>query len=316
MFDTSVATQNMGDYIINEAIDREMSPILCNDYIVRYPTHTPVRKFYQRIRPDRFSQEAELKFLCGTNIFGTSLLHPVPNFNINIFDTDIYSGCISLGCGIGRDHPNSDFNYYTKLIYKRILSKRYVHAVRDEKTKLFLNTLGFDAVNTGCPTLWMLNEKHCSMIPKNKSDSVIFTLTDYCRDVVLDRQLISILRANYKHLFFWIQGSTDLTYINSISDGGDINLVYPSLQNYKQLLLDNDIDYIGTRLHAGIYAMQHFRRSIILIVDNRAKDMSDTHNLPVINRRDLYKLDNLINSEFETKVTIEEKVINEWKSQF
>ena len=36
------------------------------------------------------------------------------------------------------------------------------------------------------------------------------------------------------------------------------------------LIQDTECDYIGTRLHGGIRALQHGRRSLILSVDNRA----------------------------------------------
>ena len=60
--------------------------------------------------------------------------------------------------------------------------------------------------------------------------------------------------------------------------------------------------------------MQHKVRSIILIVDNRAKDMAKTYGINAIERDS--NISKHINSEFETKVQINEQAIKLWKSQF
>ena len=51
----------------------------------------------------------------------------------------------------------------------------------------------------------------------------------------------------------------------------------PTLEAFDNLLESEiDLDYIGTRLHAGIRAIQKKRRSIIIGVDNRALEMQKT----------------------------------------
>ena len=60
---------------------------------------------------------------------------------------------------------------------------------------------------------------------------------------------------------------------------------------------DKELDYVGTRLHAGVRAMQKGRRSIILSIDNRAREMGKDYNLNVIERNDIYKLEEYIYSE-------------------
>ena len=62
--------------------------------------------------------------------------------------------------------------------------------------------------------------------------------------------------------------------------------------------------------------MQHFCRTIIVIVDNRARDMKENYNLNVIERTNIDKLDQMINSNFKTNILINEKNINIWKKQF
>ena len=47
----------------------------------------------------------------------------------------------------------------------------------------------------------------------------------------------------------------------------------------------NKFDYIGTRLHAGIYCLEHFKRSIIIGVDNESYWIGKDSNLLVIPKR-------------------------------
>lgn len=318
MFDTSYGTQNVGDFIINEAINRQLDELLNKNFIVRYSTHTPIQKFFQNFRKNfisSFCQSADLKFLCGTNIFTYNLLHFNPNFNINPMDIKNYKNVISVGCGM--TPAARKVNPYTKFIYKRILSKDYIHSTRDEKTKELLTSLGVNAINTGCPTMWSLTPEHCRQITKKKSNKVIFTLTDYKAERISDQKLIDILISNYEQVYFWVQGSDDLEYFNSFKNTDSIEIVNPNLESYRQLLTCGDIDYVGTRLHAGIFAMQHLVRSIIIIVDNRARDIKENYNIPTIEREEIGEnLEMMINSDFITDVKINQENIDLWKKQF
>ncbi len=317
LFDTSCGSQNMGDYIICESVERELEDILKKDFLVRYATHTPVTHFYQNFSKNmiyKYCKEAKYKFIAGTNIIQYRMIRPWANWNINIFNMKPYKDCILVGAGINPNRKNMDL--YTKTLYKKILNKKYIHSVRDEKTKEVLEQLGFKAINTGCATLWMLNEEFCKNIPQNKAENVIFTLTDYCKNKEKDQELINILIKNYKKVFFWVQGSEDLEYFETLDNIKNIVIVGPHLNEYRKTLESNDIDYIGTRLHAGIYAMQKKKRSIILIVDNRARDMKKTYNLVAIERNNIEQLEQMINSKITTNLKINENLIKDWKKQF
>lgn len=317
IFDTSSGSQNMGDYIINESIDRELGFLIDNNFTVHYATHTPITHFYQNLRKNpvyNFCDKADYKFLAGTNAIQYNMIRPWANLNINRFNCKSYKNTILVGVGV---NPNSSkMNHYTKSLFKSILSKDYVHSVRDERTKQLLNSLGFKAENTGCATLWMLTKDHCAQIKKEKSSNVIFTLTDYEKDSKKDQELINILNNNYKKIYYWVQGSEDLEYLNSLKNTENIVIVGPNLKSYKKVLLSGDIDYVGTRLHAGVYAMQHKVRSIILAIDNRARDMKKTYNLVAIERDKIANIEELIHSRFSTDIRIDEKKINDWKAQF
>lgn len=318
LFNTSYGTQNLGDFIINEAIRDEMSDILKGNFIVNYGTHNPILRITQHLKPNPISdycKKADLKFLCGTNLFAKSLDCLTPNFNINLYDAKCYKDSISIGCGMG-DNSNK-ITLRTKKIYKKILSNDIIHSVRDEKTKKTLEELGKKVINTGCPTLWKLTEDFCRQIPKEKANNVIFTLTDYMQNSEIDQKLIDILVENYKNVYFWVQGSEDYDYYMQFKNTSSIKVIPPSLDEYKKVLGDEDIEYVGTRLHAGIQAMRLKKRSIIIIVDNRARDMKNTYGLVTIERARInQELNKKINSTFETKIKINETAIKKWKKQF
>lgn len=318
MFDTSLGTRNLGDYIIRDSINNEMKYILDENFVVRCATHTPICNFVNLLKKGpiyEYCKKADYKFLCGTNIFKGTLLKINSDWAINLKSIPFYKKSIALGCGLGKNKKGY-YDFYTKFIYKRILSKEYYHSARDEKTKEFIESLGFKAINTGCPTTWKLTSEHCKKIPKSKSKSVVFTLTDYSKNEKLDQELINILTKEYSKVYYWPQGTGDLDYITKLKNIENIEIIGPNLQSYVDLLKKGNIDYVGTRLHGGIYAMQNYVRTIIIIIDNRARDMKKTYNLNTIEREKISNLSELINSIFETKIKINEENINKFKQQF
>jgi hypothetical protein len=91
--------------------------------------------------------------------------------------------------------------------------------------------------------------------------------------------------------------------------------VKPSLQALDEILTI-DIDYLGTRLHAGIRALQNKKRTLILAVDNRAIEISKDTNLPVVPRNDWESITSWIESAYETRIRLPWSNIDKWKSQF
>ena len=207
-------------------------------------------------------------------------------------------------------------NGYTKLLWKKVLSKEYIHSVRDDATKEMLEEMGFKAINTGCPTLWGLNEQHCKQIPTKKSKEVVFDFHDENKNPEADQKFLDMLIRNYDKLYFWPQALNDIKYLNTFRNIENIEIVPPSLEGYGYLLDTKDIDYVGMRLHGGIFAMQHKKRAIIVSVDHRAKNINKTNKINSIPRIELEKIEEKLNSEFETKVFVDYEKINQWMSQF
>ena len=282
------------------------------------PTHTPCFLPYQQVRRNkrfRIFSEADSKFIIGTNIINNHMNSPWPFWNINLFNSKCYKNAVCVGVGSNDFHEDGKVSFYSKVLFRKILSKDYYHSVRDERTKVILESIGLKAINTGCPTLWGLTEEHCKQIPYYKSEDVIFTLTDYAKDLNCDINLIDLLKKNYKKLYFWPQGVEDWEYISEIGVD-NICVLDPQVNSLDFFLNNNDVDYIGTRLHAGIFALQHKKRALILSVDNRAEDMAKTYSINVCGRNEFEKIESFINEEFITRININCKNIDTWKGQF
>lgn len=311
IFDTSVATTNLGDEIIVDSVIRVLRDIFKDDtMILRVPTHEVISR-----RTHRLVNESDFSFVAGTNILNSKFKIIKANlWNLNLFDAVKLKNVILMGVGWSnyQDNPSTLSRY----VYKNILDNEINHSVRDSYTKDKLHSIGIkNVINTSCPTMWSLTPEHTKSIPKNKGKNVVMTLTDYRQDRLNDKKLIEILKANYEKVYIWIQGMEDYKYLNSLSN--ELEIIGPSLKSYDDLLdSDIDLDYVGTRLHAGIRALQKQRRSIIIGIDNRAIEKQKDFNIQVIKRENIDELERLINSVFATELTIDFQSIHEWKKQF
>ncbi|HDX9591192.1 TPA: polysaccharide pyruvyl transferase family protein [Bacillus pseudomycoides] len=315
VLDTSVGSLNKGDDIIMKCIKYELNDITKNTYVLTLPTHVSPFHWYQVARGShrvKIYSDAKYKFVGGSNLLTMDMLTHFPQWNINMFNCGPLKGSILVGVGAGKGNK---INAYTKMLYKKVLSHEYIHSVRDERTKKFLEEMGFKVLNTGCATLWSLTPGFCKEIPAKKSDSVIFTLTHHSKDFEKDQLLIDTLNKNYNNIYFWIQDVKDLEYLKQLNDIQKIKVVPPTIEEYERIL-NTDVDYIGTRLHGGIFAMRHKKRAIIISIDERAKGMGETYNLNLIDRADFDNLEKMINSEIITDVKVDFDVVNQWLNQF
>jgi polysaccharide pyruvyl transferase WcaK-like protein len=315
LLDTSVGSLNKGDDIIMKCARNQLSDINKDKFVITLPTHVPPFHWYQVIRrsyAQNLYKDTKYKFVCGTNLLTMDMFTRFPQWNINLFNCGPLRESILVGVGAGK---GDQITNYTKKLYNKVLSHKYIHSVRDERTKRFLEEMGFNVLNTGCPTLWSLTPNLCEEIPTLKSDSVVFTLTDYSKDLINDQLLINILNANYKNVYFWIQGSGDIRYFNTFQNIQNIKIIPPSVEEYEKVL-QTDIDFIGTRLHAGIFAMRNKKRSIIIAIDERARGMNETYNLNTIERSDIHQLEKIIHTEIITNVNVNMDIVNKWLNQF
>ena len=258
--------------------------------------------------------------VCGTNLLSSNMNH-YNQWKINLKETLYLKPVVLLG--VGWWQYQGYINRYSRYLYRKILTRSHLHSVRDQYTLNKLTKIQItNVLNTGCPTMWSLDSDHCLSIPKSKKDTSVFTLTDYSRHPELDQFLIDSINDNYQRIFFWPQGSRDLKYlIDLLKDKKEllkkINLIPATFEEFKCFLEKNECDYIGTRLHAGIMALNHHKRSIIIGVDNRALEISNDTNLEVIDRKSLKeKLNYKINSNFSTNINMDFNSITKFKTQF
>ena len=177
--------------------------------------------------------------------------------------------------------------------------------------------LGLKAINTGCVTMWKLTYEFCRSISGKKSDKVVFTLTSgYGTDVMRDQKMIDAICSQYKEVWFWPQCLGDFEYFNEFENTNGIRVLPATKEAYDEYLTNNDTDYIGTRLHGGIYAMRHSRRAIIIAIDERARAINEKNHLNCIDKNDIGDLKDKIASEFDTEISMDFDAIKKWKKQF
>lgn len=321
LLNTAIRTCNQGDYIIVESVKKQLSSILDDSFVIELPTHAPfMRSGEFGFRPEgnsdyRALNQLEFAFLCGTNLIAQRITSRWNQWNIQEGDLSVLENKV-IAVGVGSAPGFDSLSRRASRLYSTAFSRDYVHSARDERTKRLLESCGLRALNTGCATMWSLTQEHCASIPTAKADTVVMTLTDYKKNPESDKQLLDLLLRLYDRVAFWIQGIGDLSYIERLGYADKVELIAPSLEAYNSFLDDNDCDYVGTRLHAGIKAMQRKKRSVILGVDNRSSDIAETYNINHVSRSDIDGILNMITSSFSTFVGIDEGVIREFLSQF
>ncbi|ALV21537.1 polysaccharide pyruvyl transferase family protein [Carnobacterium antarcticum] len=311
LYSPGISSMNIGDEIIAESAKENLSFVLKNTFPIEISTHLPLSYYYMR-----HFKNAEYKFVLGSNLLKSTIFGFKKQWDINLRMAKITGPVVLVG--VGWWQYNNEPNLYTKLLLKTILSKQYIHSVRDEYTLNMLKSIGItNVVNTACSTMWKLDKDHCMSIKSQKSSKVVFTLTDYNKNIEKDTILVKKLCEIYSEVFYWPQGMEDLEYINALDvDLKGITILQPTLNSFNDILDSNDIDYVGTRLHGGIRALQKKVRTLIIAIDNRAIEKHKTFNLPILNRDEIDKLNDILNEDIYTDIRIPEENIKLWKSQF
>ena len=250
VLDTSVGSENLGDYIIMDAVNDVLSDIFTHSHLIAAPTHQVLsRQALKRLSKHDFC------FIGGSNLLTAKRkIHRSKNsWRAGIMDAFYFQNkgvVIGAGCEKSDNEPNSLAKYF----YSQILSKDYLHSVRDQAGMDVLKKSGLDnVINTACPTMWKLKPEHCESIVTNKSSDVVFTLTDYHQAKDQDKLFILKLLSSYNKVYFWPQGSHDLSYLRTIGLTSEqlssIVLLKTNLAAYDYLLKNNEsLDYVGTRV--------------------------------------------------------------------
>jgi hypothetical protein len=152
-------------------------------------------------------------------------------------------------------------------------------------------------------------------IPQHKSENVLLMLTDYSKNIDIDRYLIEILLSKYSKVFVWPQGRNDREYISGMNF--PVTILDHSLSSLEEFFQSGiNFDYIGTRLHGGIKCLLEKRRSLILEIDNRAREIANCTGLPTTERTNFNFINHWIDNPYQTRITINSSAIQQWRNQF
>ena len=307
LVDTATASTNLGDQIIMDAVRRELDQLCPDAYRYNIVSHDWMGRWSRMLL-----READVAIVGGSNLLNSHMwLNPL--WKLSPLQAFRRSETVLMGAGWYQDQGPADF--YTRWLFRGVLSRKYLHSVRDTQALRMLTAAGIpNVINTGCPTLWCLTPEHCAAVPRHKAGSVVTTLNTYIPRPDADRLMLATLRQHYSRVFFWTQTWEDHAYAREL----DPNLVFiePSLAGFDRLLRDEpDLDYVGNRLHAGIRALQKGRRTVIVEIDNRGRAMSADVGLPTVARTDTGRLSQLIKEPFETRLTLPTQAIERWRSQ-
>lgn len=306
LFDTSVATENIGDEIIIDSVRQELQKCVKDRFFVRLPTHDNIGKVGRK-----WVQNADMCIVGGTNLL-SSQYRKHSQWKINPLDAYYLRGKVVL-MGVGWWQYQGKPDNLTSFLYRTILAQKkgVYHSVRDEYTRNMLESIGItNVLNTSCPTMWNLEAEYCRKIPVSRSDSVVMTLTDYNKNIELDRILYLELTRRYSKVIAWPQGVGDRDYLMGL---GVSNIIEPGLWSLDQALSTPNIDYVGTRLHAGVRALQHGRRTLILAVDNRAKEIAKDTGLWIVDRQDVQSLCSALDAHKSIIINLPSSSIQKWK---
>jgi hypothetical protein len=307
VFDTAAESDNLGDTIIMEAVWNVLAELFGDAEFITTPTHRRAT-----IAELRAGGSAPVSIVGGTNILKSHMLVR-GNWKVTPLDYLIWRNVILLG--VGWQQYAGDADLATRLFFRTVMSKSGLHSVRDMDTYEKLRRVVPSVVYTGCPTMWQLDDVHCRRISQRKARNAIFAVTYYRSAPEQDRALFDLLKRKYDTVYFWPQQARDVPYAQEIGLSGCVP-IDPDVAAYDRLLAEDDVDFVGARLHGGIRALQKGRRALIVPVDNRAIEIAKSTNLPIASRDNPALIEQWIDNPAPVRLTMPWDAIERWKNQF
>lgn len=307
--DTSICTDNLGDEIIMDAVNSVVEEIFPNAYVFRVPSHEALSD-----RTRRFIRQSEWCFIGGTNLLSSNITSK-GLWRLDAAGASAYGSTRTVSLGTGWNDYMATATPQTRELLQTALFKDIQHSVRDSYTREHLAQVGRDALSTSCPTTWQLTPEHCSTLPTSRASTAVFTLSAWRHDVEADRAFVDLLRQRYKAVWFFPQMHDDYDYFARFG-WTDIKVLPATTQAYTRFLENEDVDFVGTRLHGGIRALQKGRRALILAIDNRAAEIHKDTSLPVLQRTDIAGIAAWLDRDDPIMLQLPEAAIRQWKSQF
>jgi len=280
------ASSNLGDIIITRSVNKVLAELFPGVSVERVSTHTPpTLALLER------ALDADLNLIAGTNLLSS---HVVRYNQWKLFDDPLQHAdppfLNAVLCGVGWWQYQDEPDAVTRWFYDRVLARTGPHSLRDAYSLSHLRRCGLGGLyNTTCPTLWQLQGRQT--VREGNAKVCLFTLTDYSRDAADEDLIRTLVRLYPEGVVFFPQGRHDLDYISSLSAFAEcrnhIELLGHTPASLDDLARRTAWDYVGTRLHAGIWSLEQERNSLILCVDNRAREIARETGLAVVDRGDM-----------------------------
>lgn len=314
LFDPGISThsgapaENLGNLIIQRAVLQEIHALFKGWEIVPIST-------FQLPTPElrREMRRADLCIAGGTNLLTSEM---------DRYRQWVISPKVALGMrrtlllGVGWWAYQAPPNLFTRIFLRLLLSPRGLHSLRDQYSLGQLAAGGYtNAVNTCCPTLWPLADASPTQTPLRKAQDALLLLTDYAQAPEHDQRLVTLLTSQYRTVYFWPQGATDLEYVGKLR--ANLTLLDRSFDAFTRFTREHpDFDYIGTRLHGGVHCLIHRRRSLILRIDNRAAEIARDTGLRTVAREDTEGIRQWILNPEPFRLQLPTAAIAAWRNQF
>ncbi len=304
VLDPSLATDNLGDEVIYEAVERELFRLFPGSFLHRIATHEAMSR-----RSHSFLRRAGRVFVAGSNLL------PPDGGQWRLRRRDLLACRSAIVLGAGWQHDSTVFTRHRDRLLKAFLDGGAIHAVRDEAARRNLQALGLKALNTSCPTLWMMTPDACARIPTAKAADAVVTVTAYRKNPEADRAFLAAVTRRYRRVWFHAQMADDVPHVEKLGFG-HLSRIACSTAAFTALLRSEDVDYVGSRLHGGIRALQCGRRSLVLQVDNRARDIAGHVGLPSLPIADISGIIDWIEVPRPTAIRLPQAEIDAWRAQF
>jgi hypothetical protein len=301
--DPGLESQNAGDEVISEAIGAIDASV---GMARRISTHR-----HPRLRDLRALAAAEIVVIGGSNILASHMERHRQWLVTPAVAASVWGKCVFVGVGWWQyQRPPCR---YSKWLIKGIADQGALHAARDGYTAQRLRDMGLRTAMTSCPTMWGLPRE----LPQSRSTTALVTVTNYYRDKVVDSCWLSAVSSRYQRVVAVGMEAGDFNYLESIGFLEIPNVAYAGTGlGTLDRALEDEVEFVGTRLHAGIRSLGAGRRSLILGVDNRAKEIAVGTGLPVVPRIDLAGIRQWIEGPSASTLTLPTEAIEGWLEWF
>jgi hypothetical protein len=285
LLNPALGSTNLGDSVIVNAI-KSIFKSWNISFLTELSTH---RKW--TAEEAKIAMEADYFILGGSNLLTTSLFplsHTQWKISFNEFRI-LRNKTILFGPGWRRDE--GDLTSFTSRLYGFLMAKDSPQLVRDGVSRERLLKTGREIVNSSCPTLFGIQEVEENLNCIGNT-TVVVALSGNIKNVDQDKKILKIASSNYNKVKLFPQGVFDSKFPEYSDEryfrelGLNYEVLEGSLEDFSRELKSGS-HYFGTRLHGGIFAMQHGNPSTIIDVDTRARNIFIGSGYEVLSRESL-----------------------------